>query len=183
MHRFPCGNRVVKIYYARINSHCNSLNYHFKYKLINLVNNWLFVLMNYVYSIKLSAITTFSWYYINFQLPKCCRSRRMQDVVYIKACFLLQNPYIYLQPRTTAIAIIVIQTRVIDTGNHVLAHAAEQKLRLGAGSCISSARCNSHFLGETTSSFWLTRDETPLHIIMTIFICSTRTSCSTGPQI
>jgi hypothetical protein len=38
-----------------------------------------------------------------------------------------------------AIAIIVILTRVIDTGNHVvLALAAEQKLRLGAENCISS---------------------------------------------
>ena len=77
----------------------------------------------------------------------------MQDVVYIYQSML---PFAKSAPTARrelpAIAIIVILTRVIDTGNHVLALAAEQKLRLGAENCIS-ARCNSHFLGEMTSSF------------------------------
>lgn len=111
------------------------------------------------------------------------RCVRIQDVVSKKSCFLLQNPHAGSR-ELQAIAIIVIQTRSHwHWQSRPCACSAEQKLRWGAVLHASLPRCNSHFLGETTSSFWLTRDETPLHIIMTIFICSTRRSCSTGPQV
>jgi hypothetical protein len=82
-----------------------------------------------------------------------------------------------------AIAIIVILTRVIDTGNHVvLALAAEQKLRLGAENCISSPDAI-----HTSWEKWLlllidTWWNAAAYNYDNFYLLNAGVGCSTGPQ-
>lgn len=131
------------------------------------------MLINYFCSTD-AVMRQINIFLFNFQ-TKCYASRRMQDVVYIPKHASFCKICTYCEARTTS-------DRNYCYSNKSHWHwqsrrpcaCSRAEAALGRRELHLFARCNSHFLGEMTSSFWLTRDETPLHIIMTIFICSTQ---------